>query len=108
MLWAGEIVLQGKRHDCRVLEISQHGALLSHDKSLAVGTSGILLCEGLDVLFEVLRSDEAGTAVAFVDEGEQPGEPFDVETVTRSARNQQVFRYLASGVIQPCGWLGGE
>lgn len=101
MLWAGELVLRKGRYDCRVLDISQHGAKISTDTDIAPGEDGLLLCEGLDVLFRVVRCEPDCVAVTFVDEFEQDELESDTEYTSRVARNQQIFRYLASGIGPP-------
>ena len=101
MYWSGELVLRTGSYDCRVIDISQHGAKLASEADVRPGDDGLLLCEGLDVLFHVVRREGDCVAVTFVDEmADDLGED-EVEVVSRYARNQQVFRYLACGLRPP-------
>ena len=101
MLWVGEIVLHAGRYECRIIDISQHGAKLATEAAVRPGDEGLLLCEGLDLLFRVVRHEFGIVAVSFVDELDQDVSCDDTETVSRLARNQQIFRYLTDGLGGP-------
>lgn len=101
MYWTGELVLRTGRYECRVIDISPHGAKLTSAAPVRPGDDGLFLCEGLDLLFHVVRHEPNFVAVSFIDEFDQDIGEDDVETVSRIARNQQAFRYLLGGLVPP-------
>ncbi|SMQ73737.1 PilZ domain-containing protein [Altererythrobacter xiamenensis] len=101
MYWSGELVLRSGRYDCRVIDISHHGAKLTSAARVRPGDDGLFHCEGLDLLFRVERHEPNFLAISFIDELDQDIGEDDVETVSRIARNQQAFRYLLGGLVPP-------
>ena len=101
MYWTGELVLHTGRYDCHVIDISHHGAKLTSAAPVKAGDDGLFLCEGLDLLFCVMRHEPNFIAISFIDEFDQEIDEDDVETVSRIARNQQAFRYLLGGLVPP-------
>lgn len=108
MLWPGEIVLKSGRHDCRVLDISQHGARIATEAILHAGDDGLLLCEGLDTLFEVVRANPDHVAVSFVDESDCEETIQEAGGNVRAAKNRQFFRYLAVSAPPPPNQLSED
>ena len=94
MISSGEIVLREGTVECRLTEISQHGAKLIAKVAASVGDYGVLRCDGLDILSRVVWVDGEMLAIEFVDEANDEDAEQDMEQFSRVVRNHQILRLL--------------
>ncbi|WP_428027643.1 PilZ domain-containing protein [Altererythrobacter sp.] len=90
----GQFVLQDGAYDCQVVEISLCGALLLTLAELRVGQDGLLRCDGLDLLCQVVRIEPGFAAVEFVDESGETADVLDRRELSRAENNYQILRFL--------------
>lgn len=95
LMTRGEVVLRDGSHRCTILEISAHGGLLELSARAEVGQDGLLRCDGLDLLFSVVRVQGDLVAVEFVDEsgGEEQAD-FDHADRSRIDINREILRFI--------------
>ena len=90
----GEVVLLEGSCPCQVNEISRHGARLVTGARIRVGEDGLLRCDGLDLLFRVVRLDQRVAVVQFVDELAECEGEIDPALAALIKNNYQILRFL--------------
>lgn len=92
----GEVVLREGRLACEMIDISQHGARLAIHCRASEGDFGLLRCEGLDILFRIIRRADDEIGIDFVDETSDLDDENedDLEEFSRVVNNYQILRLL--------------
>ncbi len=87
-------MLLGRSEPCRVTEISRHGAKLETLARIRSGEDGLLRCDGLDLLFRVIRFERTTVIVEFIDEAADIDGEIDPELAALIENNNQILRFL--------------
>lgn len=94
LLSMGQIVLRDGTYDCQVIELSLSGALLLTLAQARVGQDGLLRCDGLDLLCQIVRVEPGFVAVEFIDEAEEAADTQDQRDLSRTENNCHILRFL--------------
>jgi len=92
----GEVVLREGPVACKMIDVSQHGARLAIRCRSSEGDYGLLRCEGLDILFRIMRVAEDEIGIEFVDETSELDDENedDLDDFSRVVNNYQILRLL--------------